>query len=203
MPERIAALPMSERGYPVPFFVAWLDGKPEFRIADARKKHECIRDKLCWVCGQRTGKFKCFPIGPMCVVNRNTAEPPCHLDCAEWSVQACPFMLNPNMVRRENNLPEDIVDPAGIAIRRNPGVMALYICGDYELVRDGSGGVLFSLGEPIGVSWWKEGRTANRLEVSESVATGLPLLAGMCKGPDDEKALAEYVTRAERWFPKS
>ena len=50
-------------------------------------------------------------------------------------------MLNPNMTRRENNLPEGVQDPAGIAIKRNPGVMALYICSDYELVRDGSGGL--------------------------------------------------------------
>jgi len=203
MPDRIAALPMSERGYPVPFFVAYVDGKPEFRIADARKKHDCIRENLCWVCGQRTGKYKCFPIGPMCVVNRNTAEPPCHLDCAEWSVQACPFILNPNMVRRENSLPPGVTEPAGIAIKRNPGVLALYICSEYKLTRDGGDGILFSLGEPLGVSWWKEGRTATREEVAESVASGLPLLWEHCYTEDDRSALAEYVARAERWFPKS
>ena len=37
MPSRIAALPVDERGYPVPWFVAWIDGKPEFRCADPAK----------------------------------------------------------------------------------------------------------------------------------------------------------------------
>jgi hypothetical protein len=31
LPLRMRGLPLDERGYPVPWFVAWIDGKPEFR----------------------------------------------------------------------------------------------------------------------------------------------------------------------------
>src|SRR5262245_54991717 len=106
LPSRIAGLPIDpERGYPVPWFVAWHDGKPEFRTADGRKFRQAIRDRLCWVCGQPLGRHLVFVIGPMCTVNRVTVEPPCHLDCAEFSVRACPFLSKPQMTRRENDLP--------------------------------------------------------------------------------------------------
>jgi hypothetical protein len=201
MPSRIAALPVSERGYPVPFFVAWLDGKPEFRAADPEKKKRCIKESLCWVCGQRLGKFKCFVIGPMCVVNRNTAEPPCHLDCAEWSLQACPFLVNPNMSRRENNLPENIREAAGVAIKRNPGVVANYMCGKYKL-NFVENGVLFALGEPFTITWWCEGRNATRVEVIEAMDSGIPILIEACKGNlEDTKALEVLTLAAKRYVP--
>jgi hypothetical protein len=37
MPESVGRLPVDHRGYPVPWFVAWIDGKPEFRCADGEK----------------------------------------------------------------------------------------------------------------------------------------------------------------------
>jgi hypothetical protein len=36
MPARFARLPADERGYPVPKFVEWIDGKPDFRCVDSR-----------------------------------------------------------------------------------------------------------------------------------------------------------------------
>ena len=34
LPARLHFLPVDERGYPVPWFVAWRDGKPEFRAME-------------------------------------------------------------------------------------------------------------------------------------------------------------------------
>jgi hypothetical protein len=72
MPLRMTALPIDERGYPVPYFVAWVDGKPDHRIADASKMPGAINSGLCWLCGQKLGAFKYFVIGPMCSITRTS-----------------------------------------------------------------------------------------------------------------------------------
>src|SRR5580692_7475343 len=97
LPRRMTALPIDERGYPVPWFVDWIDGKPEFRAMDPRKFVRAIKEKLCWVCGQRLGVNVCFVAGPMCGINRTSSEPPSHRECAVWSAQNCPFLNNPRM----------------------------------------------------------------------------------------------------------
>jgi len=47
----------------------------------------CVRHKRCWLCGQPLGKFMCFVVGPMCAINKTSAEPPSHRDCALYAVQ--------------------------------------------------------------------------------------------------------------------
>lgn len=149
LPSRMRKLPIDERGYPVPWFVAWVDGKPEFRISDNQKWLKCVKYAACWVCGERVGKFKTFVIGPMCAVNRTTCEPGCHLDCAIFSATACPFLTLPKAKRNERNLPSEVSDPAGIAIKRNPGVTCLWVTQYHSLMYAGNG-YLFRLGEPVG-----------------------------------------------------
>ena len=195
--DKIAALPVDERGYPVPFFVAWIDGKPDFRIADPAKIVRCNKEKLCWTCGQSLGRYMAFPIGPMCAINRTTAEPPNHLSCAEWSVRGCPFLSRPKMVRREDELTETHErNVAGIMIKRNPGVICLWVTRDYKIFRDPAGRPLFEIGEPTAITWWREGRHATRAEVQEGIDTGLPALVEVCRG--NEKELAELRKHVER-----
>jgi hypothetical protein len=115
VPATMQHLPVDERGYPVPFFVQWIQQKPEFRAASAQALRLAIQHDFCWVCGTPLRGQKVFTIGPMCSVNRLSAEPPAHIACARYSVRACPFLTKPHMVRRENDLPEGIV--AGAARR--------------------------------------------------------------------------------------
>ena len=77
LPPQMARLPIA-RGYPVPWFVAWVDGRPEFRAVRPGQVEHALKHRLCWVCGTSLGRFKTFVIGPMCGINRTTAEPPCH-----------------------------------------------------------------------------------------------------------------------------
>src|SRR5439155_15335159 len=102
LPERIKALPVDERGYPIPWFVDYVNGKPEFRAMDQHKWVRALKEKLCWVCGQPLGRMMTFVAGCMCGINRTSAEPPSHYDCALWSAKNCPFLNNPDMVRRED-----------------------------------------------------------------------------------------------------
>lgn len=198
MPPSIAALPIDPvRKYPVPWFVTWLDGKPEFRVADGKKLVQAVRERLCWVCGTPLTPHRVtFPIGPMCTVNRVTAEPPAHRECATYSVRACPFLARPHMVRREGGIPEE-ASCAGHMILRNPGVTCLWTTrAPGATLMDGP---LFSLWPPTEVSWWREGRIATQAEVREAVASGLPSLEALAQD-DDDRALLVTMTRAAEVF---
>ena len=175
MPARIKALPVDERGYPVPKFVKWIDGKPDFRVADSYFLRHAVQGRLCWLCGQPLGRFLAFVIGPMCAVTRTTSEPPSHRECARFACEACPFLTQPRRPRNEHDLPDGAVDPAGEFISRNPGVSALWMTENYKMFQV-RGGVLFKVGDPTEVEWWARGREATRDEVLHSISTGLPAL---------------------------
>jgi len=175
LPARIKALPVDERGYPVPWFVSWVDGKPEFRAMDGEKLVRAVKEKRCWVCGQPLGKFLTFVIGPMCAINRISPEPPSHRDCAIFSARACPFLSKPQMVRRMNDLPEEISDHGAASIKRNPGVCLVWITNSYKTEQIETG-ILFKVGIPLGVICYAQGRLATPGEIRHSIETGLPLL---------------------------
>lgn len=181
LPERMRNLPVDERGYPVPWFVAWYEGKPEFRAMDAGKLRDALKQRLCWVCGQPLGRWLAFPIGAMCVITRTIGEPPSHRECAEWSIRNCPFLSNPEFVRDETNIPKDARPPAGFGIKRNPGVTCLWMTREYEMFADRNGRPLITIGKPEGVTWWREGRAATRAEVLAAVESGLPILLNAAK----------------------
>jgi hypothetical protein len=161
LPERLKTLPVDGRGYPVPFFVAWVDGKPEFRAMDGDKLRQCLRFGLCWCCGQPLERLRTFVIGPMCTITRTSSEPASHAECAAWSVKGCPFLSRPNMVRREDEfLNANARSAPGIMIERNPGVSCLWATKSFRLFNDGAGKQLIEVGKPVSVSWWREGRAA-------------------------------------------
>jgi len=198
MPARIAKLPRDERGYPVPWFVAWVDGKPVFPVADGSKFRRALRENLCWVCGQKNDDMLAFVIGPMCGINRTSSEPPCHVTCATFSAQACPFLTKPKMGRMDCSN-TGAVDPAGVMLTRNPGCCAVWITKSYE-VFPCDNGVLIRIGDPRLIHWFAEGRQATREEVEESIRMGLPALQKMA---DEEgvEAMAGLL-RAEKEFRK-
>lgn len=205
MPKRIARLPISSRGYPVPWFVAHVNGDWDFRVIAPGKIEAAISQKRCWICGDILGRYLCFVVGPMCTVNRVSAEPPSHAECGLYAAMACPFLTNPRMRRNEKDMQPDKVDPAGVMILRNPGVTALWITKTYKLFSPGNkgGGVLFNMGEPTNVAWFAEGRMATRAEVDESMRTGLPTLekAAQDDGADAIASLSKCVESAKRYLP--
>jgi hypothetical protein len=208
LPSNMAALQRDEAGRPVPYFVEWIDGKPDFRIMSSSHLKAAIRGKLCWVCGKPLFAYATFTAGPMCLVNRNSAEPPSHYECAEYSATHCPFLVNPNKVRREGNMPES-KEVAGVMIARNPGVTCLITVKSWTPFLQGSG-VLFEIGtKQLGggyhierVDWFAESRRATREEVQASIDSGIPLLAEACQG--DPRCLAHLdrsIRSVDRWLP--
>ncbi|HEX4621195.1 MAG TPA: hypothetical protein VH208_06480 [Myxococcaceae bacterium] len=207
MPPRIQRLRRDpSRNLPVPWFATWLDGRPEFRyVTDGRMAQATVRG-LCWTCGQPMGRNRAFVIGPMCAINRVSSDPPSHRDCALYSTVACPFLANPRSVRRTSGLRSEVADqlraPAGIMIRRNPGVALVWVTKRYE-VEIHPEGPLFRLGDPEETQWIAERRPATRDEVMASIDSGYPQLLEVAEAesPAAVLALEEMRAAAMRWVP--
>ena len=211
VPWRIKSLPIdARRGIPIPWFVSLPDdgGPVDFRIADMGKMRDAIKYRLCWVCGKPLGAFLAFPIGPMCAINRTTSEPPNHRECAEWSIQACPFLNQTEKRRREMKEERpDLVEAAGYAIVRQPGVTLLWVTKQYRMFRPhaGNDGILFKIGDPTHISWWRESRPATRDEVLASIAGGYPNLLTLAEedGPEAVSLLEAARDRAMKLLPEA
>lgn len=217
LPALMAQLPIDARGYPVPAFVEWIDGKPDFRVMSRKHWLTCVTRKLCWVCGRphNVGRLGfrttlAFLIGPMCVVNRTTSEPPGHPICAEWSARNCPFMARPHAVRREDAFTKPLEQHvAGEMIKRNPGVGCVWYCDRYDVMPDGAGKFLLRIGDAVQrPTWWCEGRPATRVEVEASITSGVPLLeATLDREPPARRALGldelqRMLALARVWLPR-
>jgi hypothetical protein len=204
LPARMRSLKLTDKGIPIPWFVAYINGKPEFRAMDNQKFISAIKQRLCWVCGERLGVWKVFVAGPMCGVNRTSSEPPSHYECATWSAINCPFLSNPKMVRREDELINNDSmreNVGGMGITRNPGVAMLWLTREYELFKTDTG-PLIQMGEPSSVDWICEGREATRAEVQASIDSGLPILEAVARTEAGGlEALHKAVKRFEKWLP--
>lgn len=205
LPATMRQLAVDQRGFPVPWFVAWVDGAPHFPIADGEKLYRAVIENRCWVCGGGLGRVKAFVIGPMCAVNRTSSEPPSHLSCARFSARNCPFLSRPNMKRVGEHLhPHGVELPGGTMIKRNPGVTLVWQTLRYQPWDAGGDKVLFDIGKPHAVEWYAFGRTATRAEVEASIDSGLPLLkaeADTDPVPGAHAALAAMVNQARTLLP--
>lgn len=202
------SLPVDERGYPVPYFVAWVDGKPDHRVMDGSKLYGALTNDLCWMCGQKLGRFKSFCIGPMCSITRTISEPPSHLECLRFAATACPFLTRPHAKRREANLPDEAIPPAGEGLRRNPGAVCIWTTRTFKPFKVANG-TLFRIGDAESTEWYAEGRRATRAEVDESIRTGLPLLIEPAEAQDREEPnvgavryLTECIARETAWLDR-
>jgi hypothetical protein len=206
IPLEMQTLPIDRRGFPVPWFVSWDDGEPDFRVIGRGRFWAALKQGRCWVCGGKLGRLKTSVIGPMCAVNRITSEPPSHPGCARYAAQACPFLTNPRMRRNEKDLPPERIDPAGVHFPRNPGVMVLWSSlRASKPFEDGlTGGTLLTVGAPHAVEWWAKGRLATRTEAQEGLETGLPLLRQVAdaEGNGAIEELAERSLKAMRLLPE-
>lgn len=219
LPRYMQRLPVDSRGYPVPWFVVWLDGeenelpigegRPEFRVMSENRLAEAVEQVRCWVCGGKMGRYKAFVLGPMCAVNRVNSEPPSHVECADFAGRACPFLSRTHARRREAGMPEERLTPVGHASMRNPKACAIWIFQrGYHYRRtvrgDGDGyGLLFDLPHPTEIRWYAEGRPATRAEVEHSLETGMPELLELCQDEDERESAAMRLESLQRLLPSA
>lgn len=196
MPTSLAKRPVNSAGYVVPWFTPWHEGAWDFRFVEPGKAEEAVRRELCWICGERLTSPCAFVIGPMCAVNRTSAEPPSHVECAIYAARACPFLARPKMTRpsaRVEGIAEAHGQVPGIMLDRNPGVALVWVTRTpvYHLAIK-----LFGIGDPIRVMFYAEGRKATRAEVLESITTGLPKLRELAE-VEGEEAISELESMVD------
>jgi hypothetical protein len=205
LPDRMRGLAIDARGYPVPWFVKFFDGKPDFRVADAAKFRKAITLGLCWICGEPLGVRRTFVLGPMCTVNRITSEPATHINCATFAAVVCPFLILPQAKRRENNLPSGIKEPPGDHHPRNPGAVCLWTAKEYKVIPMAGGGRLIKIGEPLQTLWYAEGKFATRVQAERALKAGIAILYAKAKTmPRYDEAIIELenqVAEAQQYLP--
>lgn len=185
LPDHMRALPVDARGYPIPWFVKWIDGKPDFRVLDDEKFKKSVRFNLCHVCGNKLGRHRSFIGGPMATLQRISGEPPMHLDCALFAVKACPFMLMPRSKRRTANLPDELtgITPPGIEIvDENPGISCIWTCSLYTINRDRG---VFEFRSLVSEHWFTEGREATQDEITAALNDARQKLAERLSKPSE------------------
>lgn len=102
IPAFLSHLKVNDKGYPIPYFVSIVNGKPDFRLLDARKQVYAVEQKLCAVCGKKLFKWAYYFItGPMGYTNKVSTDPAMHRQCAEYSLQVCPHLYIEKTKRRE------------------------------------------------------------------------------------------------------
>lgn len=202
MPRRMRSLPLTENGFPQLWFAEIVDGKPDLRVMSATKFITAITKKLCWLCGQPLGRNFAFVLGPMCTITRTTQEPPCHLDCAQYAVKACPFLARPTMHRREAGHKQPVV-MSGYAIERNPGVAAIWTTRGYHAwnAPKGVSGVLITVHDPDNIEWYAEGRRATYEEVVAAIESGAPALYELAQNDPEPGAVEALNQQMAKFLP--
>ena len=104
IPKELSHLKTDKRGYPIPYFVSWVNGEPEFRFIDAARIKMIIDKKVCHICGLKLNKDYNYVIsGPIGYSNRVSSDACMHRVCAEFSLRACPHLYMQKAERREGD----------------------------------------------------------------------------------------------------
>lgn len=92
IPRSIARLPRDPRGYPIPFFALERDGVHDFAVVDSDRVVRCVTERRCGICGEKLAALGWFIGGPKSLAARRSFDAPMHLDCAQFSIAACPHL---------------------------------------------------------------------------------------------------------------
>ena len=102
MPLRIARLPRTQHGLPVPYITDKPDDEPpNLGTADSIASAHCHRESLCSICGEKLAQAeRTFITGPSCVFGSDYGcnDPPMHEECARYALRVCPHLVAPSSV---------------------------------------------------------------------------------------------------------
>ncbi|THD62965.1 hypothetical protein [Phenylobacterium sp.] len=202
LPKRVQRLPTDRRGFPVPWFVAWRDGEPQFPVVDAAKLGVAWAGELCWVCGDKLGALRGWVVGPMSALEGATPEPPSHYDCARFSVRCCPHLSTPTAKPSARyGEAEGYAAQANVSKLRS-GATAIWVTrGRGATPFHAGGGLLFGLEGPERLEWYAAGRPASAADVRAAIARVLPTLRRVAEREGRAPDLARRLQWLDRWTP--
>jgi hypothetical protein len=203
VPDRMRRRPIDHRGFPVPWFVSLktADGRWDFVHLDPARLDHAYRAGLCTLSGEPLGKFVAFVVGPMGIINRVAAQPPCIPDLGEWAAQVCPFLSRP-LAKRPHVDAQETALPPGLMVPDNPGGCVVWVVRRQDYVRGRDG--LYRFGAPHRVSWWTKGRQATPQEVRAIYEARADKLRAMAEaeGPDSLHRFELRKHRADTYLPQ-
>lgn len=91
IPERMKNLPLYGE-YPIPHGVVVVDGVPDFRVSDMDKWWECVRGKLCAICGGPLEYWVWYIGGDRCAEHGVYFDLAMHEECCFYAASVCPFL---------------------------------------------------------------------------------------------------------------
>lgn len=138
IPKELAHLKIDHRGYPIPYFVSWINGKPEFRFLDVTRLQMIIERKVCHICGKKLPNDSFYFIaGPMGLQNKISTDAPMHRVCAEFSLVACPHLYRQKAERRDNDpLAKTVVADRDKHDPGKPDTIFLVKCDKIKVTRE-------------------------------------------------------------------
>lgn len=150
----------------IPYIVLVKSGIPYFKVNDDTKVEECIKERLCSVCGNPLESDMWMIGGPMSAFHPRGCyvDIPVHKECGIYSLVTCPYMahtqyiVKPGTVSKLQGKLEDImlVDPT-IDSNRLPYFVFCKI-SDYKVVRKPPYERFIYPDKPyIEVEYWKDG----------------------------------------------
>lgn len=167
IPPELAHLKRDDRGYPIPFFVSKVDGKPQFQVISQEKQVMCVERKLCAICGKKLYKDGAYFVsGPMGLFNKFQTDPGMHRVCAEFSLRACPHLYYEKSQRRDVKGPiSETLAPNDHMAMAKPTEIFLAKGSKFwlEKIDNGNTGVAFTL-----VSWQRYIYIDGLLEIDNS-----------------------------------
>jgi hypothetical protein len=102
MPPRIARLPRTQQGLPVPYIASEReDGSPDLGVVEPAYSSDCHRESLCSICGEKLAPAeRTFITGPSGVFGPKCGcgDPPMHAECAHYALRVCPHLIAPGVV---------------------------------------------------------------------------------------------------------
>lgn len=138
-PALLAARP-TFAGLPVPYFVGWVGGRPDFRLLDAQRQGFCFAYAKCAICGSAGPTPKYLICGPIGLENRVHTEPAVHEACARYALLTCPYLSRADSARRQDYPAGSRYSHGGLA--EKPDELFLVELDKWQLLRVPSGRLL-------------------------------------------------------------
>lgn len=199
-PARLLRRPRDKDGRIVPACMATVNGEPDFRLVAHGAFQRAHDKRLCLVCDMPLSTWAAFVLPGTGVITHTATEPPSHRTCLLYTLKVCPFLTDPDAKRRDDGL-EDAITPTRL-IHEHPGAVALFVTDSWD--RSHTSG-LFSIRNPVEVTWWTRARRATYPEALDALVTGLARLRVEAADlPDPGQALTDqdaHYARALELLP--